>query len=75
MHFRLARAAFAAGVVSLFAVAAAEAQPVGTFRWQLQPFADVVTVNVTQQGGSTPSTAPRRSMTLATSSATARPSR
>jgi hypothetical protein len=26
------------------------AQPLGTFRWQLQPFCNVVTVNVTQQG-------------------------
>ena len=31
--------------------ATAEAQPIGTFRWQLQPFCNVVTVNVTQQGG------------------------
>ena len=28
----------------------AEAQSLGTFRWQLQPFCNVVTVNVTQQG-------------------------
>ncbi len=27
-----------------------EAQPLGTFTWQLQPFCNVVTVNVTQQG-------------------------
>lgn len=27
------------------------AQPLGTFRWQLQPYCNVVTVNVTQQGG------------------------
>lgn len=27
------------------------AQPLGTFRWQLQPFCNVVTLNVTQQGG------------------------
>jgi hypothetical protein len=26
------------------------AQPVGTFRWQLQPYCNVLTVNVTQQG-------------------------
>lgn len=30
---------------------AAWAQPLGTFRWQLQPFCNVVVVNVTQQGG------------------------
>jgi Chaperone of endosialidase/Head domain of trimeric autotransporter adhesin len=28
-----------------------EAQPLGTFRWQLQPFCNVVTVAVTQNGG------------------------
>jgi hypothetical protein len=27
------------------------AQPVGTFRWQMQPYCNVVTVNVAQQGG------------------------
>jgi hypothetical protein len=27
----------------------ANAQPIGTFRWQLQPYCNVVTVNVTQQ--------------------------
>lgn len=27
------------------------AQPLGTFRWQLQPYCNVMTVNVTQQGG------------------------
>src|SRR5512134_3043609 len=30
--------------------APAEAQPLGTFRWQLQPFCNVVTVTVTQNG-------------------------
>ena len=34
----------------LMSAASAEAQPLGTFRWQLQPFCNVVTVNVTQQG-------------------------
>lgn len=29
---------------------AADAQPLGTFRWQLQPFCNVAVVNVTQQG-------------------------
>lgn len=32
------------------AARAVEAQPLGTFTWQLQPFCNVVTVNVTQQG-------------------------
>lgn len=27
------------------------AQPIGTFRWQLQPFCNVVTLSVVQQGG------------------------
>jgi len=31
--------------------AGAEAQPLGTFRWQLQPFCNIVTVSVTQNGG------------------------
>ena len=30
---------------------AADAQPIGTFSWQLQPFCNRVTVNVTQNGG------------------------
>ncbi len=29
---------------------ASQAQPVGTFRWQLQPFCNVVTVAITQNG-------------------------
>jgi len=28
----------------------AAAQPVGSFRWQLQPFCNVLTLNVTQSG-------------------------
>jgi hypothetical protein len=31
--------------------APANAQTLGTFRWQLQPFCNVITVNVAQQGG------------------------
>jgi hypothetical protein len=39
-------------VVSLVCPAAAAiAQPLGTFRWQIQPYCNVLTVNVTQQGG------------------------
>jgi len=49
MVTRFARAAFVAGVAVLLA-AAADAQPLGTFSWQLQPFCNVVTVNLTQQG-------------------------
>jgi hypothetical protein len=30
---------------------AADAQPLGSFRWQLQPFCNVVTLSVTQNGG------------------------
>ncbi len=51
MTIRFAPAALAAAVASLLAGAAVEAQPIGTFSWQLQPFCNVVTVNVTQQGG------------------------
>ena len=32
------------------ATLASEAQPVGTFRWQLRPFCNVVTVAITQNG-------------------------
>ena len=49
MVTRFVRAALAAGGAVLLA-AAAEAQPLGTFSWQLQPFCNVVTVNLTQQG-------------------------
>jgi hypothetical protein len=35
----------------LSVVGNATAQPIGTFSWQLQPFCNVVTVNVTQNGG------------------------
>ena len=49
MTLRILFAGIVAGIVSLTAVAA-DAQPIGTFRWQLQPFCNVVTVNVTQQG-------------------------
>ncbi len=34
----------------LGAIGTASAQPLGTFMWQLQPFCNVVTVTVTQQG-------------------------
>jgi Chaperone of endosialidase len=35
---------------SLAVPAVAQAQPVGTFRWQMQPFCNVLTINVTQSG-------------------------
>ena len=50
MVTRFAPTALMAGVASLLAIAAAEAQPLGTFTWQLQPFCNVVTLNLTQQG-------------------------
>jgi hypothetical protein len=37
-------------VAVMWPVTAAHAQPVGTFRWQLQPYCNVFTVNVIQQG-------------------------
>ncbi|MGE0360330.1 MAG: hypothetical protein AB7H93_04740 [Vicinamibacterales bacterium] len=37
-------------LVLTFGSGAASAQSLGTFRWQLQPFCNVVTVNVIQQG-------------------------
>jgi len=49
MAIPFVRAALVTGVAVLLA-AAAEAQPLGTFTWQLQPFCNVVTVNLTQQG-------------------------
>lgn len=40
---------FALGLLVLTA-AGASAQPVGTLRWQLQPYCNVVTLNITSQG-------------------------
>lgn len=37
-------------LLSVLAPAAAWAQPIGAFRWQLQPYCNVVTVNVSQNG-------------------------
>jgi len=50
MHIRLTTAALAACVACLLGGATAGAQPIGTLRWQLQPFCNVVTLNVNQQG-------------------------
>jgi hypothetical protein len=38
-------------VTGLWSAAPASAQPLGTYRWQLQPFCNVITVAVVQQGG------------------------
>jgi hypothetical protein len=38
------------GVVAAVLPAVAYAQPVGTFRWQMQPYCTVLTLNVTQNG-------------------------
>ncbi|MEZ5288676.1 MAG: hypothetical protein R2712_28485 [Vicinamibacterales bacterium] len=38
-------------LVVAFSAASAFAQPLGTFRWQLQPYCNAITVTVTQQGG------------------------
>ena len=48
----MTRTFLALGVVAAtFGLAGrAQAQPLGTFTWQLQPFCNVVTVNLTQQG-------------------------
>jgi len=37
-------------VACVAGVPSADAQPLGTFRWQLQPFCNVIAVNVTQNG-------------------------
>jgi hypothetical protein len=46
---RIALIGLAVGV--MWPVTAAHAQPVGIYRWQLQPYCNVFTVNVTQQAG------------------------
>ena len=50
MPGQFGRPAFVAFAASVLVVTAAAAQPLGTFTWQLQPFCNVVTVNLTQQG-------------------------
>jgi len=47
--FRIAALTLVVGV--LMPVLPAAAQPLGSFRWQLQPYCNVVTVAVVQQGG------------------------
>lgn len=52
MQARTVFAALSAGaVVTLLASAPAQAQSLGTFTWQLQPFCNKVVVTVTQNGG------------------------
>lgn len=43
-------AAFGVGLLIITTLPAG-AQPLGTFRWQLQPFCNIVTIQVTQAGG------------------------
>jgi hypothetical protein len=38
-------------IALLWTCVSAHAQPIGAFRWQLQPYCNVVTLNVTRQGG------------------------
>jgi hypothetical protein len=38
-------------LLGLLQVSTVQAQPLGTFRWQLQPFCNVLTLSVTQNGG------------------------
>jgi hypothetical protein len=47
----LARALVLAAVGITFTAVHAAAQPLGSFRWQIQPHCNVLTVNVAQQGG------------------------
>lgn len=49
MRTHLARSTV--GLVLLALPATAAAQPLGTFRWQLQPYCNVITVTITQVGG------------------------
>ncbi len=46
----LRRASLGLGLVA-FSALHANAQSIGTFRWQLQPFCNIVTIQVTQAGG------------------------
>jgi hypothetical protein len=44
-------AALALSALALGHAATASAQPIGSFRWQLQPYCNVLTLTVNQQGG------------------------
>jgi hypothetical protein len=49
---RMARTlAFAAAVGAFWSAAPAQAQPIGTYSWQLQPYCNLLTIAVVQQGG------------------------
>jgi hypothetical protein len=43
--------ALVAIVGGLWCTAPASAQPLGTFRWQLQPYCNVISLAIVQQGG------------------------
>lgn len=45
------RAFFLAALAALVAPTVAQAQSLGTFRWQLQPYCNVLSISVVQQGG------------------------
>ena len=47
----LACAGLVSALLGLLQVSSVTAQPLGTFRWQLQPFCNVLTLSVTQNGG------------------------
>ncbi len=49
---RRVRVALFALALGLFAVSAVGAQTLGTFEWQLKPYCNVLTLTVTQVGGS-----------------------
>jgi len=51
MLSRRVTVAAGAWALAMVAATAAQAQPLGTFRWQLQPYCNIVTVAVTQNGG------------------------
>ena len=49
---KMARTAVLAAIVmGWWGAAPAAAQSLGTYRWQLQPFCNVLTISVVQQGG------------------------
>jgi hypothetical protein len=50
-HAAAVRSALPALAFTLALPAVADAQPLGTFRWQFQPYCNIVTVTVTQQSG------------------------
>ncbi len=51
MTSRAISVAAGAWALATLVATSAQAQPLGTFRWQLQPYCNIVTVAVTQNGG------------------------